>query len=91
MFFQRAMEGKLVLRYFDIRGKAELIRLTLEEAGVKYEEVNFNHFHLPQVEDGSKCNNIQIRFQRDEWYSQVKQEYVSSGISQMKLARYCGR
>ncbi len=34
------MEGKLLLRYFDIRGKAELIRLTLEEAGVKYEEVN---------------------------------------------------
>lgn len=33
------MEGKLLLRYFNIRGKAELIRLVLEEAGEKYEEV----------------------------------------------------
>lgn len=31
----------LTLRYFDIRGKGELLRLLLEDVGAKYDDVRF--------------------------------------------------
>jgi glutathione S-transferase len=52
------LQEKTVLRYFQARGRAEPIRLTLEELGIQYEDVRFSSEDWPQQKAEGIANGI---------------------------------
>ena len=62
------------LTYFDIRGKAEIIRLIFAQAGVEYEDIRIGQDEWREDLKQSEAGNFKLksRFSGEQWMVNVR-------------------